>query len=93
MVIASKEDHVNGVDVEHLQWRSLTKRGTLYIPDMFGGPPEEVIVSDDFKEREGDVVDWRWEDEIWENYKIGDRYWLGARVVPIQNAKESHTPI
>ena len=86
---ASKEDYANGMDVEHIQWRSMTKRGTLYLPNMFG-EIEEITVSDDFKERPGEFVDWRWYDEIWENYKIGDRYWIGAQVVPIQNENEAN---
>lgn len=86
---ASREDYANGMDVEHVQWRSITKRGCLYLPNMFG-EVEKITVSDDFKERPGEYVDWRWEDEIWENYKIGDRYWLGAQVVPIQNEKSAN---
>lgn len=86
---SSRQDYANGVAVEHIQWRSLTKVGTLYIPDLFGGPPEEITVSDDFKPREGEIIDWTWKDEIWENYKIGDKYWLGARVVPIQNGEKA----
>jgi hypothetical protein len=85
---ASKEDYANGMDVEHIQWRSMTKRGCLYIPDMFG-EIEKIEVSDDFKERPGEYIEWRWHDEIWENYKIGDRYWLGAQVVPVQNDKRA----
>jgi hypothetical protein len=86
----AKEDYANGIDVEHLMWRSQTQRGTLIVPDPFGGPPQEITVSDDFKPVEGEIVHWRWEDEIWENYKIGDRYWIGARVVPIQNEKKAN---
>lgn len=78
-----EEEYSDGIDVEHILWRSFAKVGRLTRQDIFGTTLVD-FVDEDFLPVEGDQIEWRWVDEIWETYCIGDRYWVGSRPVPIQ---------
>lgn len=78
-----EEEYSDGVEVEHIQWRSFAKIGKLTRKDIFGNTLVDYI-DEDFKPVAGDEIEWRWVDEIWEAYCIGDKYWVGCRPVPIQ---------
>lgn len=78
-----EEEYAHGTRVEHIMWRSFTQIGKFTYSDMWGNVMTE-IVSDNFKPQEGDNITWEWVDEIWENYCIADRIWIGARPVSIQ---------
>jgi hypothetical protein len=81
-----EEQYSDGIRVEHIQWRSLTEIGRLERVDIFG---EKIIdyVTRDFKPLEGESIEWRWVDQIWGSYCIGDRYYLGTRPIPIQRGE------
>jgi len=83
-----RESYASGMVVEHVMFRSLTKIGYLTRTNIFNEVIEDVV-DDSFIPMEGDEIRWEWEDEIWENYCINDKYWLGARAIPTQNGKHA----
>lgn len=62
-------------DVFHCVWKTWVKRGFLRYIDEFG-MEQELVVDDTYKlnKEKGDIdIEWEWENEVWEGYKIGDR--------------------
>lgn len=78
-----EEEYSDGIDVDHIQWRGFAKQGRLTRQDIFGNTIVDYV-DEDFIPVEGDDIEWRWVDQIYEGYCIGDRYWVGCRPVPIQ---------
>jgi hypothetical protein len=81
------EDYDSGMRVDHVMWRSQAKFGMLRIPDIESNIIE-YLVDDSFKPLPTDDITWEWRDQIWENYCIDDKYWLGARPLPFQNSEK-----
>ncbi len=66
----------NAVSVYHVVWRSYQKIGFLTITNEYGD--EEVIqVDENYKEQEGDVIEWEWVGQIWEGYRAGEDVFFG----------------
>jgi hypothetical protein len=78
-----EERYADGIEVEHVMWRSFAKEGKLTRTDIFGTTITDYV-DEDFIPLPSDNIEWRWVDEIWEGYCVGDRYWVGCRPVPIQ---------
>ena len=78
-----EEVYASGCKVEHVMWRSFAKVGKLVTQDLWGNKMT-IEVSDDYKPLPTDDITWEWVDEIWENYFIAEKIWIGARPVPIQ---------
>lgn len=75
-----------GIPVEHVMWRGSTKVGKLVYYDIYG---EEHIeyVDESFVPTEGEYIEWRWVDEIFETWIVDDKFYLGMQSVPIQRAE------
>lgn len=78
-----EEEFSDGVRVEHVMWRTFAQEGKLTRRDMFGGVMIDYV-DEDFIPVEGDNIEWKWVDQIYEAYCVGERYWVGIRPVPIQ---------
>lgn len=82
-----EEQYSDGVEVDHIQWRSSIKVGRVLTQDIFGNT-EYIYVDETFKDPNNEFdIEWRWVDEICEVYCIGDNYYIGGRPVPIQRAE------
>jgi hypothetical protein len=82
--ISNREDYANhsilqeihGIEVYHVQWRSFRKVGLLTTIDELG-QPEEVEVDDTYRmdKEAGDVsIEWGWQSEVWEGWRLGHEY-------------------
>jgi len=59
--------------VYHCVWRSYAKKGILTYKDPLTGEEQKIVVPEEYKpdKERGESVQWYWEDEIWEGYRIG----------------------
>jgi hypothetical protein len=74
----------NGLhEVLYVNWKSKVKVGKVTGLDIFG-EPYEGYVTEDFKPRPDEKVEWRWVNETWEGYRIADEIFLRIRPVPYQ---------
>lgn len=71
------------LEVIHVVWKSRKKVGIVSFIDEFG--KEQLIdVSEDYKPSEGQKVEWHWENEFWEGYRINKKYFKKVRPCPVQ---------
>lgn len=91
---------VNGVDynvpydgtliVEHIVWKTLTKRGKLTYKTDFGEEKMEVDETYVLETEKGDIsIDWVWENEIWEIYRVIDNYENSNRDYTVDSIKHT----
>lgn len=62
------------IPVQHVTWKTLTKRGVLTFVDEFG-QTQQMLVDEDYKinKNKGDIdIDWQWENEVWEIWTVSD---------------------
>lgn len=72
------------IEVYHVQWKTLTKRGELtYIDEV--GQLQKMWVDEDYKvdEASGESIKWYWLNEVMEGYKA-DKHYIGIGPVEIQ---------
>lgn len=69
--------------VVHVVWKSLKKIGkvTRVLPT---GEIEEFEVDETYRVADGEEIDWRWVNQVWEGYKIHDKYYKSIQPLPIQ---------
>lgn len=79
-----EEEYSDGIEVDHIQWRSFAQEGKLTRRNILTGATEIHYVDEDYIEAEGDEIEWKWVTQIWEAYCAGDKHWFGMRPVPIQ---------
>ncbi|MFN7465329.1 MAG: hypothetical protein ACK53T_02325 [Planctomycetota bacterium] len=81
-----EEQYSDGIEVDHILWRSSIKVGKITTTDIFGNV-DYIYVDETFKDRGEFEIEWRWVDEICEVYCIGDNYYIGGRPIPIQRGE------
>lgn len=81
-----EEEYSDGIEVEHIQWRSSAKIGKVPVADIFGNQ-DFIYVDEEFKTNEDIDIEWEWVDEIWETYCINDMHFVCSRPVPIQRGE------
>lgn len=81
-----EEEYSDGIEVEHILWRSSTKIGKVPVADIFGNE-DFIYVDEDFKTNEDIDIEWEWVDEIWETYCINDMHFVCSRPIPIQRGE------
>lgn len=68
------------VHVVHVEWKSLTKIGFVSWVDE-NGQPQEMEVDEHYKPNEynGETVDWRWINTVWEATRIGEDIYVNVQ--------------
>jgi hypothetical protein len=69
--------------VYHVVWKSMKKIGILVYQDELG-QEEKIEVSEEFTPRKDDDITWYWVNEVWEGYRIDDKFFIGIQPLPIQ---------
>lgn len=80
-------DNNNNNTVTYVNWKSMVKIGMIYEENPITGETERIEVNEDYKAAEGEKVDWKWVNQVWEGYKINDSIYFGIRPVPFQRGK------
>lgn len=72
-------DARGNIRVVKVVWNSKKKIGCLYYINPLTGEQEETEVSEDYKPVKGEIVIWKWINEYWEGYKIGQDIYLSIK--------------
>lgn len=76
------------VEKIYVCWKSKRKIGFLKFKDEIGVEQEMVVDEDYTPNKElGETVSWTWVNEVWEGYKIDNRFYKKVR--PVQNQRNS----
>lgn len=67
-------------------WRSMRKIGIVKYLDETGVLAEKEV-NESYIEGEGEKIEWHWESEVWEGYRIDKRIYKRVRALPIQRRK------
>jgi hypothetical protein len=81
-----------GISVEYLNWRSFRKKCKVRYKDIFSNTQIDIF-DETYKPLPGEDYTWFWDDEIWEGYKIGDKYKVGIRRIPITDEDKARLRI
>lgn len=70
------ENNSNLFEVWHVVWKGFAKRGILKYKNEVGFETERVVEEDYVLDEEaGDIsIEWTWEQQVYEGYRIGTRY-------------------
>ncbi len=83
------------LDVYHITWKTFTKVGILkYMNDL--GVEEEMEVDEDYKLdlTKGDIsIEWEWDSEVWEVYRIGEDKYIKGQRLSIQRSDLNNTSL
>lgn len=77
------------IPVYHVTWKSMRKIGFLTYYDEYG-IEQEMQVSEDYPVSDEETIEWRWVNESWEGYRIGDKddgLFLLMQPCPVQMRK------
>ena len=81
-----KNDDSDTVAVVHVNWKAKRKQKFLtYINDE--GLTEKVEVPNGYVGKDDEVVEEMIINELWEGYEIGERWYLGIRIVPLRRGR------
>jgi len=84
----------NRIPVYHVQWKGRKKIGFLsYMdPDTFQMVEETVDEDYPVDTAKGEIVEWRWVNEVYEGWRIGQDIYTQMRPVPVQrNQMNNHS--
>jgi hypothetical protein len=71
------------LEVIHLCWKSRKKVGIVTFMDEYG--QEQLLdVTEDYKAGPDEKIEWHWENEFWEGYRINNKYFKKIRAIPVQ---------
>ena len=71
------------LEVIHVCWKSRKKVGIVTFIDEYG--QEQMLdVTEDYKPTPDQTVEWHWENEFWEGYRINNKYYKKIRPCPVQ---------
>lgn len=71
------------LEVIHVVWKSRKKVGIVKFTDEYG--QEQLIdVTEDYKPTPDQEIEWHWENEFWEGYRINNKYYKKIRPCPVQ---------
>ena len=78
--LQEENENVTTHEVLHIVWKTQVKYGLLYYPDPLTGEIQMEEVEEDYKmpeELKGIAkLEWKWENEIWEGYRIQGNLYL-----------------
>lgn len=80
-------DNNDNNTVTYVNWKSLVKIGRIITENPLTGEEETIEVNEDYKPLEGEKVDWKWVNQVWEGYKVNEGIYFGIRPVPFQRSK------
>lgn len=84
----------NRIPVYHVQWKGRKKIGFLSYMDPDTFQMVEEIVDEDYivNKTNGEIVEWRWVNEVYEGWRIGHDIYTQLRPVPVQrNEMNNHS--
>lgn len=84
----------NRIPVYHVQWKGRKKIGFLSYLDMETFQLVEEIVDEDYivDREKGEQVEWRWVNEVYEGWRLGQDIYTQMRALPIQrNEMNNHS--
>lgn len=84
----------NRIPVYHVQWKGRKKIGFLSYMDPDTFQMVEDTVDEDYivNTAKGEIVEWRWVNEVYEGWKIGNDIYTQLRPVPVQrNQMNNHS--
>lgn len=87
-------DPTGKVPVYHAQWKGRKKVGFLSYLDMESFQLVEDIVDEDYvlDRQKGEQVEWRWVNEVYEGFRIGEDMYVDMQALPIQrNEMNNHS--
>jgi hypothetical protein len=87
-------DEQGKIPVYHVQWKGRKKIGFLSYLDMETFQMVEDVVDENYviDREKGEQVEWRWVNEVYEGFRIGDDIYTGLRACPIQrNEMNNHS--
>ncbi len=71
------------LEVIHVVWKSRKKVGIVKFMDEYG--QEQMLdVTEDYKPTPDQTIEWHWENEFWEGYRINNKYYKKIRPCPVQ---------
>ena len=71
------------LEVIHICWKSRKKVGIVTFMDEYG--QEQLLdVTEDYKAGPDEKIEWHWENEFWEGYRINNKYFKKIRAIPVQ---------
>jgi len=66
------------MDVYHVVWKSFVKVGLVSFQDEMG-VPQMIKVSEDYVKSPGEDVEWMWDVEVWEGFRIEEDVYVGIK--------------
>ena len=75
------------IDVLHVAWRAFTKIGILTYYDPETGEELTTEVPEEYVASEGESIEWRWINEVWEGYRLDGRIYIRMRPIPYQRRR------
>lgn len=83
------------LDIYHITWKTFIKVGILkYMNDL--GVEEEMEVDEDYvlDTAKGDIsIDWEWDNEVWEVYRVDQNRYFKGRRLSIQRSDLNNTSL
>jgi len=74
----------NTIELYHTVWRSFKRVGFLKIIDEETGEETETIVNEGYDADPGENIEWKWMNEIWEGYRVGEDIYFGIKPLEYQ---------
>lgn len=86
------KDTSHYVEVIYVTWKGMKKVGIVSYVDEIG-LDQEKIVDEDYKEAEGEKVEWHWESVAWEGYRINKEMFKRVQELPVQRRRKDNRGI
>lgn len=96
--IQANTSSMNGdmIDVYHIVWKGFVKVGILKFRDSITGQINETEVSEEYilDKENGDVdIEWEWDTQVYETYKMGDTFYKCMRPILCQRNQLSNSSV
>lgn len=74
------------IPVYHVVWKGKKHKGFLSYPDPVTGQIQEMEVDEDYIVNKdiGEKVEWKWVNEVYEGYRVGDNIYVTLGAIPVQ---------
>jgi len=71
------------IEVMEVFWKSMKRIGIVSYTDRFGRPQEKQVESD-YDVADDESVEWHWISQVWQGYRIDDKFYKRVEPVPVQ---------
>lgn len=80
------DTHTQLYDAMHFTWKAAKKIGILTYTDPLTGEEEQTEVSEEYKPKAGESIEWMWVTEVWEGYRIFDDIYKKIQPIEVQRS-------